>query len=170
MATVTLKGNACDISGDPVAVGADAPDATLVGNDLSDVALSSYSGKVVILSTLPSLDTGVCDAETRRFNEEAAGLGDDIVIVTVSRDLPFAQKRWCGAAGVDKVVTLSDFREGAFGKAYGVEITSGPLKGVSARAVFVVGKDGNVVHSQLVPEITEEPDYAAIIEAAKGAL
>lgn len=170
MATVTLKGNTCKLNGEPVAVGADAPDASLVGNDLSDVSLSSYSGKVVILSAVPSLDTGVCDTETRRFNEEAAGLGDDIVILTVSRDLPFAQKRWCGAAGVDKVVTLSDFREGSFAKAYGIELTDGPLKGVSARAVFVVGKDGNVVHSQLVPEITTEPDYAAVIAAAKGAL
>ncbi len=170
MASVTLKGNPCNLSGEPVAVGADAPDATLVGNDLSDVSLSSYSGKVVILSAVPSLDTGVCDAETRRFNEEAANLGDDIVIVTVSRDLPFAQSRWCGAAGVDKVVTLSDFRDGAFAKAYGIEISDGPLKGVCARAVFVVGKDGNVVHTQLVPEIVEEPDYAAILDAAKGAL
>lgn len=170
MATVTLKGNAINLSGNLVAPGADAPDATLIGKDLAEVKLSGYKGKVVILSAVPSLDTAVCDTETRRFNQEAANLGDDIAIVTVSRDLPFAQSRWCGAAGVDKVVTLSDFRDRAFGKAYGIEITSGPIAGLLARAVVVVNRDGDVTYSELVPEIAQEPDYDAALAAAKAAL
>lgn len=169
MASVTFKGNPIKTSGDLPKAGADAPDATCVGQDLSDVKLSSFSGKVVILSSVPSLDTPVCEVETKRFNEEAGKLGDDVVVVTVSRDLPFAQKRWCGANGVSNLVLLSDFRGGEFGQAYGVEIADSALRGLLARSIVVVGKDGNVKYTQLVPEIAEEPDYDAVLAAAKSA-
>ena len=125
---------------------------------------SAFKGKVVIVSSVPSLDTPTCDMETRRFNTEAAGLGDNVVILTVSTDLPFAQKRWCGAAGVDKVKTLSDHRETAFGQSYGVLIKELRLL---ARAIFVLDKNGVVKYVQLVKEISQEPDYAAVIAAVK---
>jgi thioredoxin-dependent peroxiredoxin len=167
---VTLKGNPIGICGNEVNAGASAPDATLVANDLSEQKISDHAGKVVILSVVPSLDTGICDTSTRRFNEEAAGLGDDVVILTVSRDLPFAQTRWCGAAGVEQVVTLSDFRTGEFGENYGLIIADGPLAGVLARAVLVIGKDGVIAYQELVPEIAQEPNYDAALAAAKAAL
>ena len=161
---VTLKGNAVTLLGDEVNVGDDAPDVTLVANDLSEVKLSSFKGKVVILSVVPSLDTPVCDTQTRRFNEEAAALGDDIAILTISTDLPFAQKRWCGAAGVEKVQTLSDHRGADFGLAYGVLIKGLRLL---ARAIFVVDREGTLQYVQLVKEVATEPDYDAALEAAK---
>jgi thiol peroxidase len=164
--TVTLKGNPVNLEGEGVTVGQPAPAATLAANDLSSKTLADYQGKTVILSVVPSLDTPVCDTETRRFNEEAAGLGDDIAILTVSVDTPFAQKRWCGAAGVDKVETLSDFKDHSFGKAFGLRIEG---IGIMARALYVIDKAGTVVYEQLVPEVAEEPDYAAVLEAAKGA-
>jgi thiol peroxidase len=166
--SVTFKGTPVNLSGEGPQVGADAPNATLVGNDLSEVKLSGYKGSVVILSVVPSLDTGICDKETKRFNEEAAKL-PGVKIVTVSRDLPFAQKRWCGAAGATNVTTLSDFRDGNFGKAYGLVMTGGPLTGLLARCVYVVGKDGHVKYAELVPEIAQEPNYDAVIKAAKSA-
>jgi thiol peroxidase len=126
------------------------------------VKLSSFRGKICIICSVPSLDTPVCDMETRRFNEEAGKLGDDVVILTISMDLPFAQKRWCGAAGVDKVITLSDHREGTFGTAYGVLIKELRLL---ARAVFVVGREGTIQYIQLVKELTEEPDYDTVLDA-----
>ena len=161
---VTMKGNPITLVGNEVKVGEPAPDFEVVANDLSPVKFSSYRGKVCIVSAVPSLDTPVCDMETRRFNKEAESLGSDIAILTISTDLPFAQTRWCGAAGVDKVVTLSDHRNTAFGTAYGVLIKDLRLL---ARAVFVVDRGGALQHVQLVKEIAEEPDYDAVISAAK---
>jgi len=162
---VTLHGNPMTLVGDPVQVGGTAPDATLIDNEMKPVSLSSYRGKVVILATVPSLDTPVCDMETRRFNSEATKLSDDVVILTVSMDLPFAQKRWCGAAGVDRVVTLSDHREAALGRAYGLLIKELRLLG---RAVLVLDRDGVVRYRQLVKEVGDEPDYEAALAAAKS--
>ncbi len=166
---VTLRGNPLTLSGPEIKVGQAAPDFTVVDNNLQPVRLSDAKGKVVIVSAVPSVDTPVCDTETRRFNQEAAALGGDIEVWTISMDLPFAQKRWCGAAGVDRVKTLSDFRERTFSQNYGVLIKDGPLAGVTARAVFVVGKDGKVKHVEYVKEIATEPQYDAILAAAKAA-
>ena len=166
-ATVTLKGNPVTLAGNDVVIGQSAPDCTLVANDLSEFKLSSLKGKKVIIATVPSLDTGVCDAETKRFNKEAVTLGNDVVVLTITMDLPFAQKRWCGAAGVDRVKTLSDHREGAFGKAYGVLISSGPLTRVLTRAIFVVDAQGVLRYKQIVPEITTEPKYDEVLAALK---
>lgn len=164
---VTFQGKPLTLLGSEPKVGDDASDVTLLANDLSEVKLSSLRGKVVIIASVPSLDTPVCSAEGHRFNEEAASLGDDVAILAVSTDLPFAQGRWCGAAGIDKVQTLSDHREVAFGLAYGVLIKELRLL---ARAVFVVNRNGNIVYTQLVGEIVEEPDYLAALAAAKDAL
>ena len=139
----------------------------MLANDLSPVTLKDSQGHVRIFSVVPSLDTGVCDAQTRRFNEEAAGLGDDVKVITVSVDLPFAQKRWCGAAGVERVQTVSDHRDLSFGTAYGVAIKELRLL---ARAVFVVDRDDKLVHVEVVPEATNHPDYEAAVAAAKKAL
>jgi thiol peroxidase len=156
--------------GSEVKVGQDAPDFTALDNNLQPVRLSDAKGKkVVILSSVPSVDTPVCDTETRRFNKEASALGEGIEVWTISMDLPFAQKRWCGAAGVDRVKTLSDFRERTFGQNYGVVLQDGPLAGIEARAVFVVGKDGKVKHVEYVSEIANEPNYEAALNAAKAA-
>lgn len=162
--TVTMKGQPVALAGQDVQVGQRAPEATLTGNDMKPVTLSSFRGKVVILSAVPSLDTSVCSLETHRFNEEAANLTDGIVILTISMDLPFAQKRWCGAEGVQKVLTLSDHKDAAFGRAYGVLI---PDLRLLARAVFVVDPDGIVRYKQIVPEIAKEPDYGAALSAAR---
>ena len=167
---VTLKGNGITLSGNPVKVGDPAPAFTAIGNDLSPVELANYKGKVVIISSVPSLDTGICDLQTKRFNQEAGSLGDDVVILTISRDLPFAQKRWCGATDSEAVTTVSDFRHGAFGPGYGLEIADSPLQGLLARAVLVVDRDGKITYQQIVPEIAQEPDYDPVIEAAKAAL
>ena len=164
---VTMKGNPVILVGQETKVGQQAPDVELVANDLSTVKLSSFGGKVRIVTSVPSLDTPVCDLETRRFNEEAGRLGDGLVVLTVSMDLPFAQKRWCGAAGVKNVQTLSDHREAAFGKAYGVLIKDLRLL---ARAVFVVDKNGVIRYQELVKEIATEPNYEAALKAAKELL
>ena len=161
---ITLKGNPMTLVGNEVKVGDAAPDATVVANDLSEVKISSYKGKKLIISAVPSLDTPTCDLETKRFNQEAAGL-KDTVILTVSADLPFAQKRWCGAAGVSSVVTLSDYRYGSFGENYGVMIKG--LK-ILARCVFVVDAAGKVRYIQLVNDLAQEPDYAAVLNAVKS--
>jgi len=166
---VTLKGNPISLTGDPVDVGQKAPDFTVVANDLSNKTLADFAGKVVIISVVPSLDTPVCDTSTKKFNDEAGKLGDSVVVLTVSRDLPFAQKRWCGANGATHVQCASDFRDGSFGKSYGLVIADGPLAGILARAVLVVGKDGNITYQELVPEIAQEPNYDAALEAAKAA-
>lgn len=160
---ITMKGNPMTLVGPAVNAGDDAPNLTLIANDLSEVELSSFKGKAVILSVVPSLDTGICDIQTKRFNEEAANLGDNVVVVTVSKDLPFAQSRWCGQLDKVNVQTLSDYRSD-FGGAYGVLIKELQLL---ARAIFVVGADGKVVYTEIVPEITTEPNYDAALEAAK---
>ena len=161
---VTMKGNPLTLVGKELIEGNSAPDFEVLDNDLSPVVLSSFRWKVCVLSSVPSLDTPVCDMETRRFNEEAGNLNPDVKILTISMDLPFAQKRWCGAAGVENVVTLSDHRTAAFGNAYGILIKDLRLH---ARAVFVVDREGTVQYVQLVKEITEEPDYDAVLSAAK---
>jgi len=134
----------------------------VTGNDMKPVRFSSFSGKACIISSVPSLDTPVCDMETRKFNKEAAGLGPDIVIFTISMDLPFAQKRWCGAAGVERVITLSDYKTADFGTAYGVLIKELRLL---ARAVFVADKKGVIRYIQIVKEVADEPDYSAALNA-----
>lgn len=152
--------------GPELKVGDTAPDFELLANDLSTVTLADSKGKVRIISVVPSLDTGVCDAQTRRFNEEASKLGDHVVVLTVSADLPFAQKRWCGAAGVDRVQTLSDHRALSFGDAYGTHIKNIRLE---SRAVFVVDSGDKLVYAQYVPAAGEHPNYEAALEAAKAA-
>ena len=159
---ITMKGNPLTLMGQELNIGDTAPDVVLANNDLAPVSLSSYGGKVCIISSVPSLDTPVCDMETRRFNEEAGALGDDVAIITVSMDLPFAQKRWCGAAGVDKVITLSDYGDMSFGNAYGVLIKE--LK-LLARSVFVLDRQGVIQYIQLVNEVTDEPAYQEILDA-----
>jgi thioredoxin-dependent peroxiredoxin len=166
---VTLRGNPVTLVGPEIKAGQPAPDFTAVDNSLAPVKLSDAKGKVLILSAVPSLDTPVCDTETRRFNTEAGTLPGGVEVWTISMDLPFAQKRWCGAAGVSSVKTLSDFREHAFAPAYGTLVKDGPLAGLSARAVFVVGKDGKVAHAEYVKDITQEPNYDAALAAAKKA-
>ena len=160
--TVTMKGQALTLVGNEVKVGQPAPDFEVIANDLSPVKLSSSDSKVRIICSVPSLDTSVCDTETRRFNEEAQRLGDDVAVLTISMDLPFAQKRWCGAAGVKNVQTLSDYRDASFGKAYGVLIKQLRLL---ARAVFVIDKEGIIRYVQIVDELTNEPNYDAVLEA-----
>jgi thiol peroxidase len=164
---VTMKGNPVTLVGNEVKPGDKAPDFAVVDNGLKPVGLSAYRGKVVVISAVPSLDTSVCDTETRRFNKEAAALGKDVVILTISMDLPFAQKRWCAAAGVERVVTLSDYQQASFGQAYGVLIKGLRLL---ARALFVVDKGGTVRFVQLVPEIGTEPDYDAVLGAVRKLL
>lgn len=162
MAQFKLKGNPFNTVGELPAKGAAAPAFTVTRNDLGPVGLADFAGRRLVLNIFPSIDTDVCAASVRRFNKEAAELADTAVLC-VSMDLPFALKRFCGAEGIANVTTASDFRDGAFGKAYGVRIADGPLAGLLARAVVVVGKDGKVLHSQLNPETTEEPDYAAAL-------
>jgi thioredoxin-dependent peroxiredoxin len=158
---VTMRGNPVTLVGNEVKTGDRAPDFEVVDNGLSPVRLSSYSGKIIVISSVPSLDTPVCDLETRTFNQQAANLGQDFVVLTISMDLPFAQKRWCGAAGVTHVVTLSDHRNASFGAAYGVLIKDLRLL---ARAVFVVDRQGTVQYSELVREIANEPNYDAVLQ------
>lgn len=162
---VTSKGNPLTLLGTEVKVGDKAPDFVALDTGLSPVRLSSFHGKVCILTSVPSLDTSVCDLETRRFNEEAGKLGEDVVVLTVSMDLPFAQKRWCGAAGVTHVKTVSDHRDASFGMAYGVLIKELRLL---ARAVFVVDREGIIRYVQLVKEISNEPDYDSVLKAVRG--
>jgi thiol peroxidase len=162
---ITMKGKPLTLLGKEVKVGDSAPDFEVVANDMSTVKFSSYRGKVCIICSVPSLDTSVCDMETRRFNEEAGKLGSNVTVVTISMDLPFAQKRWCGAAGVKNVQTLSDYRDASFGKAYGVLIKDLRLL---ARAVFVVDKKGTIRYIQIVKEVASEPDYEAALNAVKG--
>ena len=164
---VTFMGNPLTLLGPALKAGDKAPNFNVLDNTLNPVQLSSYKGKVCILSSVPSLDTPVCDLETRRFNQEAATLGSDVAVLTLSMDLPFAQKRWCGAAGVDKVTTLSDHRDASFGTAYGTLIKELRLL---ARCVFVVDRDGIIRYIQLVKEIAQEPDYAAVLDAVKKLL
>ena len=167
MANVTLKGNPVQLAGNELSAGAQAPDFTLQNNGLEDVTLGASAGKTRIIATVPSLDTPTCHEETKRFNEEAAQL-EGVEILVVSTDLPFGQKRWCGAEGVDKVSCLSDHRSAEFGRSYGVLIDGGPLDRCLARAIFVVGPDNTVKHAEYVSEIVEHPDYDAALAAARG--
>jgi thioredoxin-dependent peroxiredoxin len=164
---ITFKGNPFTLLGPELKIGNKAPDFTVVDNGLAPVTLASYKGKIKVISAVPSLDTPVCDTETRRFNQEAAALPDNVVVLTVSLDLPFAQKRWCGAAGIDRVTTLSDYQERSFAEAYGVMIKE--LK-LLARAVFIIDATDTIRYIQVVPEVTSEPDYAAVIGAVKSLL
>jgi thiol peroxidase len=162
---VTMRGNPLNLMGGDVKVGDKAPSFSVLDNNLSPVGLDQYRGRICIISSVPSLDTPVCDLETRRFNQEAANLGPDVVVLTISMDLPFAQKRWCGAAGVERVITLSDHRDASFGMAYGVLIKELRLL---ARAVFVLDREGVVRYIQVVKELTQEPDYGAVLKAVKA--
>jgi thiol peroxidase len=164
---VTVKGDPLTLLGEQLKVGDPASDCEVLDNDLSPVKLSSFRGKVCIICSVPSLDTPVCDTETRRFNEEAGQLGDKVAVLAISMDLPFAQKRWCGAAGIENVQTLSDHRQASFGTAFGVLIKELRLL---ARAVFVVDKAGVIRYIQVVEELTKEPDYDAALKAAKNLL
>jgi len=159
---VTMRGNPLTLLGPEITVGQKAPDFSLVTNDMASVTAADYAGLALALVSVPSLDTPVCAVETRRFNAEAAKLGEDVRILTISMDLPFAQKRWCGAMGIDKVETLSDHREASFGLNYGVLIKELRLL---ARTVFVVNKAGMVTYAEMVREIGDEPDYAAVLAA-----
>lgn len=163
----TFKGNPITLIGPELKVGDTAPDFRLNKNLLEEATLQDFAGKIKLISVVPSLDTGVCDAQTRRFNQEAAGLGDDVVVLTVSADLPFAQARWCGAAGVDRVITLSDYKDNAFGQAYGVLIKEFAL---DMRAVFVVDKDNKIQYVEVLKEMTEHPDYEKPVAAVKALL
>lgn len=161
---ITMKGNPLTLVGNELKVGEMAPDFVTLDNNLVPVHFSSFRGKICILSSVPSLDTPVCDMETRKFNEEASRLGPDVVILTISMDLPFAQKRWCAASGVDKVQTLSDHRDASFGTTYGVLIKELRLL---ARAVFLVDRNGTLQYIQIVKEVTSEPDYESVLSALK---
>jgi thioredoxin-dependent peroxiredoxin len=159
-----MRGNPIVLLGQEVKIGSPAPDFVVIGNDLKPVKFSSFRGKVCIISVVPSLDTPVCDMSTRKFNEEAASLGPDVEILTISMDLPFAQARWCGAAGVDRVKTFSDHRDASFGNAYGVLIKDLRLL---SRAVFVVDQKGMLQYSELVKEIGDQPNYDAALQVAR---
>lgn len=164
--SITFKGNPLTLLGQPVAKGDKAPDFALIANDLTLRTLKDYTGNVIIVSVVPSLDTGVCDIQTKRFNTEASTLGNHVRILTVSCDLPFAQARWCGAAGVDNLETLSDYREVSFGMNYGVLIKELRLL---TRAIFVIDRTGAVAYTEIVPEVTSPVNFDAALAAAKNA-
>ncbi|MBI3119963.1 MAG: thiol peroxidase [Candidatus Hydrogenedentes bacterium] len=161
---VTFKGNPLTLQGRQLQAGDAAPDFLLTANDLSKVSLKESQGKVRLISVVPSLDTGICDAQTRRFNEEATKLGPDVTVLTVSADLPFAQARWCGAAGVKDLQTLSDHYDLSFGDAYGTHVKELRL---DSRAIFVVDKNDRITYVEYVHEIASHPDYEAALEAVK---
>lgn len=165
MATITRRGDPIHTSGDLPAVGTAAPGFTLVKTDLGAVSLKDFAGRTVVLSIFPSVDTPTCATSVRRFNAELDKLGD-ITVLCVSADLPFAHKRFCGAEGLERVLSVSDLRDRDFGKRYGIAIVDGPLAGLLARAVVVIGPDGIIKYTQLVAETTEEPDYESALKAA----
>jgi thiol peroxidase len=162
MAQITLRGNPINTVGELPAVGSPAPGFSLIGTDLGAVSSDQFSGKPVLLNIFPSLDTPVCATSVRTFNERAAGSG--LSVLCVSNDLPFAQKRFCGAEGIENVTTASAFRD-SFGEDYGIALADGPMAGLLARAVVVIGADGNVAYAELVPEIAQEPNYDAALAA-----
>ena len=166
MATITFKGSPTETSGALPAIQTKAPAFTLAKTDLSDVSLDAFAGKRIVMNIFPSIDTPVCAASTRRFNEEAGKL-DNTVVLCISADLPFAHNRFCEAEGLKDVIPLSVFRSPAFGKDYGVTITSGPLTGLLSRAIVIINEEGKVIYTEQVPEIAEEPDYVAALEALK---
>jgi thioredoxin-dependent peroxiredoxin len=165
MPAVTFKNNPVTLVGDEVKVGDKAPDFKVLANDMTEITLDSSKGKVRLFSVIPSIDTGVCDAQTRRFNEEAAKL-DNVEVITVSADLPFAQRRWCAAAGLENVITVSDHKDLSFGKAYGVVMEELRLL---ARATFVVDSNDIITYAEYVEEASNHPNYEATIEAVKAA-
>ncbi|MBN2415315.1 thiol peroxidase [bacterium] len=162
MAQVSLKGNTVRLSGELPAVGGPPPDFTLTGTDLKDVHLADFEGKTVVLNIFPSLDTAVCAASVRRFNEEAKRF-QDAVVLSVSRDLPFAHKRFCTLEGLEHIIPLSEMRDRRFSDAYGVRLTEGPMAGLLARSLIIIGKNGLITYTQLVPDIGQEPDYEAAV-------
>lgn len=163
--TIALKGNEIHTVGKLPAVGTTADNFTLVANDLSEKSLTDFSGKNIVLNIFPSVNTGVCAASVRTFNKDAAGL-DNTVVLCISKDLPFAQKQFCAAEGIENVVMLSDFRTD-FGHAYGVQMADGPMRGLLSRAVIVIDPEGRIVYEEQVPEITQEPNYEKAIEVLK---
>lgn len=163
---LTIHDNPLTLIGQPVSVGDTAPNFTLTANDMSAVTLADSAGKVRLISVVPSLDTGICDAQTRRFNEEAAKMGDGVVIMTVSAEHPFNQKRWCGAAGIDKVQVLSDHQAMDFGTKYGTYIKEWRLE---QRAIIVVDANDTVTYTEYIPEVAQHPDYDAALTAAAAA-
>lgn len=167
MATITLKDNKINTSGNLPTKASNAPDFKLVKNDLSTLSLADLKGKKVVLNIFPSLDTDVCAASVRKFNATASNFKNTIV-VCVSKDLPFAQKRFCAAEGLENVVTASDFRDGNFGESYGLTIVDGPLAGLHSRAVVVLDESGKVIYTEQVPEIVQEPDYESAYKAIEG--
>lgn len=164
MATVTLKGTEIHTVGSLPTIGSEAPNATLTKTDLSSTSISDYKGKKVVLNIFPSIDTGTCAQSVRQFNKEAAAL-DNTVVLCVSKDLPFAQTRFCGAEGIDQVEMLSDFRDGNFGETFGLSFSDGPLAPLHSRAVVVLNEDGKVTYTEQVGEIVDEPDYKAALQA-----
>jgi thiol peroxidase len=168
MAQVTLRGNTINLAGEMPKVGDAAPDFNLTGVDMALITKATLAGKKKVIVTLPSVDTPVCQVETRTFNQKATALGEDIVVIIASADLPFAAKRFCAAEGLDRVKTGSDLRDRDFGKRWGVAIADGPLAGVTARAVFVLDENDKVTYTELVPEIAQEPDYDAALAALKA--
>lgn len=166
MNSIKFKGTPVNLCGEFIKVGAAAPDFTLTGSDLSDVTLRSHTGKRIVLNIFPSLDTGVCAASVRKFNKIAAEMPDTVVIA-VSKDLPFAHQRFCTVEGIANVIPASDFRKSGFDADYGVLMCDGPLAGLLARAVVVIDRNGKVAYTELVPEITQEPDYEKAVEALK---
>jgi thioredoxin-dependent peroxiredoxin len=162
MASITLGGNPINTAGELPKVGSKLADFKLVKNDLSIATLSDFSGKKLVLNIFPSIDTGTCATSVRKFNESAASL-DNTAVLCISRDLPFAQKRFCGAEGIENVVNLSDFQEGSFGKANGLEIVDGPLAGLHSRVLIVADVDGTILHTEQVAEIADEPNYEAAL-------
>ncbi len=166
MSKTAFKGNPVQMGGDLPQIGAKAPDFRLTNTDLADISLDSFSGKRVILNIFPSIDTGVCAASVRNFNQHAANM-DNAVVVCVSKDLPFAHKRFCGAEGIENVVNASEFKDHSFSKAYGVEMQDGPLVGLMARSVVVVNEKGEVIHTEIVDDITHEPNYEAAMNVLK---
>lgn len=166
MANITLQGNAINTIGELPAVGSNLKDFELVKNDLSKVSLKDFSGSRLVLNIFPSLDTGTCAASVRNFNKAAADL-QNTKVLCISRDLPFAQGRFCGAEGIDNAITLSDFNTGKFGKDYGLEIANGPLQGVHSRVVIVADENGKILYTEQVPEIVNEPNYDAALSALK---
>ncbi len=167
MAQITLKGNPIETVGRLPAIGTQAPDFSLTATDLKDVSLSNFSGKKVVLNIFPSLDTEVCAASVRRFNQEAQNV-DGVVVLCISMDLPFAHKRFCTTEGLERVISLSEMHKRGFGEDYGVRIATGPLAGIFSRAVVVLDASGKVLYTEQVPEITQEPDYAKALAALKA--
>ncbi|HEX8577891.1 MAG TPA: thiol peroxidase [Flavobacterium sp.] len=164
MASVTLGGNPVKTSGELPETGTTAPDFKLIQTDLSPVSLSDFAGSKLVLNIFPSIDTSTCAASVRKFNQEASAL-QNTKVLCISRDLPFAQKRFCGAEGIENVVNLSDFKDGGFGKTYGLEIVDGPLAGLHSRVIVVIDENGIITHTEQVAEIANEPDYQAALNA-----